>query len=207
MGCDVEAEGLYRRESMGCVDPALGFYLDGNQLRVLAFTPTGHALLAHVRGLAAFEACPGGLAARFPAENPGTHPVIGILRAFLGLFSPASAELALLGVFSFDYYRLATGGVLPEDGKRRVVLYFGQRVLAFNANGAQWVEFRFPDLDPAANAEPARLDGVQLEKDGDDLPPGGHAKAVSSGISRLKGGKLFSLVLSQTFRRRASVRA
>ena len=39
LGCDVEAEGLYERQSMGCADPSLGFFLDGNELRVLALTP------------------------------------------------------------------------------------------------------------------------------------------------------------------------
>jgi len=207
MGCDVEAEGLYRRESMGCVDPSLGFFLEGNRLRVLAFTPIGHALLEQVRGLWAFESCPGGLSARFEAQAPGPHPVIGILRSFLRMFGPASPELALFGVFSFDYYRLAAAGRLPDDGKRRVVLYFAQRVLVAKATGLQWVEFRYPDLVPAPNAEPATLDRVRLDKETDDLPPGGHAKAVSKGIGRLKNGELFSLVLSQTFRRRASVPA
>src|SRR5471032_3224338 len=59
LGCDVEAEGLYERQSMGCADPSLGFFLDGNELKVLALTPVGHALLEHVRSLAAFRHGPG----------------------------------------------------------------------------------------------------------------------------------------------------
>src|SRR3954466_5690218 len=81
LGCDVEADGLFKRASMGCVSPALGFFLDGNRLRVLAFTPVGHALLAHVSPLGAFAACPGGLVARFADATKEPHPVIEVLRA------------------------------------------------------------------------------------------------------------------------------
>lgn len=208
LGCDVEAEGLYRRESMGCVDPALGFYLDGNRLQVLAFTPLGHALLERVRTLAAFVPCPGGLAAAFPSAARGPHPCVGILRGFLALFSPAYPELALFGAFSFDYYRLAEGNGLPDDGRRRVVLYFAERVLVSTVQRTQWVEFRFPDLKPVADAMPAVLSPVRVEGGAyDDLEPGGHAKAVERGIEKLRRGELFSLVLSQSFRRRASVKA
>lgn len=207
LGCDVEAEGLYRRESMGCIDPALGFFLDGTELRILALTPLGHALLEHVRPLAAFAPCPGGLVAKFAGTGSGPHPCVGILRGFLALFSQAYPELALFGAFAFDYYRLAEGNRLPDDGRRRVVLYFAERVLVSTPHRTEWVEFRFPDLKPVVDAAPAVPDPVRLVGDVDDLEPGGHARAVEQGIEKLRRGELFSLVLSQSFRRRAFVRA
>ena len=207
LGCDVEAENLYRRESMGCVDPALGFYLDGAEFRVLAWTPIGHALLEHVRVLAEFAPCPGGLVIRFPPTAAGPHPSVGVMKRFLALFGPAFPELALFGAFSFDYYRLEEGAALPDDGRRRVVLYFPESVLVSSTLRTQWVEFKFPDLKPVIGAIPASLDPVCLEGDADDLEAGGHARAVKKGIEKLRRGELFSLVLSQSFRRRASVSA
>jgi len=206
LGCDVQAEGLYRRESMGCLDPALGFFLDGRELRVLAFTATGHVLLEYLRPFADFSTCPGGIVARFTSVDARQHPVIQVLRRFLALFSPAYPELALFGVFSFDYYRLAEGGALPDDGRRRMVLYFSERVLVAKSKDLEWVEFRFPELKAAAGFAPAALEPVIPAGEADDLAPGGHADAVSRGVERLRRGELFSLVLSQTFRRRATAR-
>ena len=207
LGCDVQAEGLYRRESIGCVDPALGFYLDGSELRVLAFTPVGHALLDHLRNLSAFESCAGGLAVRFPESTGRPHPVIDVLRGFLALFGPSFPELALYGVLSFDYYRLAGGAALPDDNQRRLVLYFPERVLVAKELGAKWVTFRFPDLKANPDAAKAAVAAPRIDREADDLEIGGHAKAVARGVERLKRGELFSLVLSQTFRRRAQVKA
>ena len=48
MGCDVAAEGLYRRESIACAVPAVRFALEGNSLRATALTGAGGALLAVV---------------------------------------------------------------------------------------------------------------------------------------------------------------
>ncbi len=206
LGCDVEAESLYRRESMGCVDPALGLFLDGGDLRILAFTATGHALLEHLRPLARFKDCPGGLVARFEAGDAGPHPAIEVLRGFLGLFSPAYPELGLFGAFSFDYYRLAERGALPDDGRRRMALYFPERVLVAKAQGTEWVEFRFPDLKAIAGFVPATVEPVLCAVESDDLAPGGHANAVLRGVERLRRGELFSLVLSQAFRRRFATR-
>ena len=207
LGCDVEAEGLYERKAMGCSDPSLGFYLDGNQLKVLALSPVGHALLEHVRPLAAFEQNAGALFIRFPGTVLSPHPVIELLRAFLALFNPSHPELALFGVFSFDYHRFASGCALPDDGKRRMVLYFPERVLVARDLRTTWVSFRFPELKPARENQSAVLAPVRFPQDADDLPPGGHAKRVRQGVERLRQGDVYSLVLSQTFRRRVSVKS
>lgn len=207
LGCDVEAEGLYQRASMGCAKPALRFQLDGYELRVLALTPIGAALVERVRPLAQFNSVAGGLSARFPGPSQGVHPVVGVLRAFLGLFSERCTELALFGAFSFDYHLLANGKALPDDGRRRMVLYFPERVLVAHKDAAEWVEFRFPELKPSADAVLATVDTVESDRQNDDLPPGGHAEAVRRGRARLLRGDLYSLVLSQTFRRRIAVRA
>ena len=207
LGCDVAAEGLYERKSMGCADPSLGFFLDGNELRVLALTPVGHALLDHVRPLAAFRQEAGALVIRFADADTAPHPVVGVLRAFLALFESAHPELALFGVFSFDYYRLAGGPAIPDDGKRRMVLYFPRRVLVTTDPGAKWVSFQFPDLVPAKDTQPAAIEAVRFDKDADDLAPGGHALRVSQGVERLRRGEVYTLVLSQMFRRRVSTKS
>lgn len=207
LGCDVEAEGLYRRESMGCVGPALGFFLDGAELRVLAFTPAGHALLEHLGPLAEFVPCEGGLVARFGGARQSPHPVIGVLRAFLALFQPVAPELGLYGVFSFDYYRLAGDGAIPDDGRRRLALFFPERVLVSKAQNAQWIEFRFPELRISEDARAAAVPTAQLDASVADLPAGSHAEAVARGVEKLRRGELFSLVLSQTFRRPVKARA
>lgn len=206
LGCDVEAEGLYRRESMGCMNPALGFSLEGNVLKVLALSPVGHALLEHVRPLAAFAHSEGELTARFPHEDAKPHPVVAILRSFLALFATPHPELALFGALSFDYHRLAGGEPLPDDGRQRMMLYFPERVLVAKEGRARWVEFRFPELAQDRNQLPAVMAARRLERDADDLPPGGHAERVRRGIERLARGEVFSLVLSQAFRRRTTVR-
>jgi anthranilate/para-aminobenzoate synthase component I len=203
LGCDVEAEGLFAREGTGCADPALGFFLDGNELRVLAFTPIGHALLQHVRRLASFEACKGGLRSRFGTNES----VVDVLRTFLALFRPAYRELALFGVFSFDYYRLGTGQFLPDDGRRRMVLYFGNRVLVSQSERHRWVEFSFPGLVPTVGPAAAVIEATARPNATEDPPRGEHAMRVAKGIDRLRSGELFSLVLSQTFQRRAVVKA
>ena len=207
LGCDVAAEGLYERQSMGCADPSLGFYLDGNQLKVLALSPVGHALLEHVRPLAAFEQNAGVLITRFPGTGLSPHPVIQLLRAFLALFDAPHPELALFGAFSFDCYRLASGGSIPDDGKRRMALYFPERVLVTRDLRTTWVSFRFPGLKSTRDSRSAALEPVQFEQEGDDLPPGEHAKRVLQGVERLRQGELYSLVLSQTFRRRVKVKS
>ena len=206
LGCDVQSEGLYRRESMGCSAPALGFQLDGSELRVLALSQTGATLLEHIRPLAAFEVIEGGLAVTFPAADAHPHPVIGLLRSFLALFSPPCAELGLYGAFSFDFYRLARAEALPDDGRRRMMLYFPDRILVTNEKSTRWVDFRFPDLNPALEIPFGCPHPVRVESETDDLPPGGHAKQVREGLKLLASGDLFSLVLSQTFRRRFNVR-
>jgi anthranilate synthase len=207
LGCDVEAEGLYERRSMGCADPSLSFFLDGNELRVFALSPVGHALMEHVRPLATFEQLQGALVVRFEATQSSPHPVVRLLRAFLALFDSSHPELALFGAFSFDYGRLASGSALPSDGKRRMALYFSPRVLVAGAGGAKWVTFRFPELKSTQVDRPAVLEPVRFERDADDLPPGGHASRVRQGVESLREGGIYSLVLSQTFRRRVSVKS
>ena len=207
LGCDVHAEGLYERRSMGCAEPSLGFFLDGNELKVLALAPVGHALLELVRPLAAFEPAQGALVIRFEGTESPPHPVVPLLRKFLALFGPSHPELALFGAFSFDYGRLAVGAALPDDGKRRMALFFPQRVLVTSDGGAKWVRFRFPELKATHLDLPAVLEPVRLEQDADDLPPGGHASRVRQGVERLREGGIYSLVLSQTFRRRVSVKS
>lgn len=198
MGCDVVCEGLYRKESIACAVPALRFCLDGGVLTATALSGAGGALLCVVRPLAAFHGDGGSLEARMPSGRA----VAELLRQFLNSFRPQSPELGFYGAFSFDYYILSTADPLPEDGRRRLVLYFPERVLAVRESGARWIDFGFSSgrTGPVGKVPP-----VHIADDRDELPAGGHAARVASGIARLQRGELQSLVLSQTFRRRTAV--
>jgi len=103
MGCDVASEGLFRKESTACAVAALRFCLDGPVLTVTALSASGGALLAEVKPLAAFHGDAGNLEARMPSGAA----VIELLRRFLAMFRPQSAEFAYYGALSFDYFRLA----------------------------------------------------------------------------------------------------
>ena len=208
LGCDVAAEGLYERHAVGFAEPALGFYLDGNALRVLGFNRLGAQLLPAIRRLAAFEPIEGGLLARFPGQVSRPHPVLTVLRRFLALFTPAHPRLGLYGAWSFDYFRLAEGEALPDDGRRRFVLYFPERILESDVHGERWIEFAFPGLPPAPSEWEAPIQPpVRLETEADELAPGSHARRVAQGVEALRSGALVSLVLSQAFRRPAQAPA
>jgi anthranilate synthase len=96
--------------------------------------------------------------------------------------------------------------VLPEDGRRRLVLMLPARVLVTGDGGHRWLEFQLPGLGAVAGAQ-ADIDSVRLSRHDDDLPAGGHAAAVARGVALMRRGELCSLVLSQTFRRRVDVDA
>lgn len=204
MGCDVESGEQFRKESMACSNPALRFCLDGHELLVTPMGRSGAGLLSVLRPLAAFRDGDGGVR----ATMSNGQAVVDLLRKFLATFRPCSAELALFGVFSFDYYRLGSDAPLPDDGRRRMVLYFPERVLRIPAGGAPvWVKFRFGCEVAASEAERPRIASVLLKAAEDELPSGGHASRVARGVALLQRGELYSLVLSQVFRRKAKVRA
>lgn len=195
MGCDVAADGLYRKASVACAVPALRFALEGATLTVTALTGAGGALLSAWGG----ERAAGGV---FSRRCTSGADALGDLRRFLAQFSPVSAELGFYGAFAFDYDRLGSAEPLPEDGACRFVAYFPERVLLADEGGARWVDFAFSTGREGAvgRVPPARVVAAV-----DDPPPGGHAQRVARGIERLRRGELHSLVLSQTFRRRAAV--
>lgn len=206
LGCDVEADGLFVRASMGLSAPALAFVLDGPLLQVRALSALGRRLLPHVARLAAFEVGVDVLRANLPGGDGTTHTVLGVLRGFLALFDARMPELGLFGAWSFDYFRLAPGQRLPDDGRRRLVLFFAERILVDDTQGTRWVEFEFPTLNgretggtfaplrTAAMIEPARASN-----------PGAHARRVAKGVERLRSGELAALVLSQNLVREITV--
>jgi anthranilate/para-aminobenzoate synthase component I len=207
LGCDVAAEGLFERRAYACVDPPLSFYLDGATLRIVARTALGRALAEIARPLAAFVEREGRLEAELVDAAARPHPVVTLLRRFLASFAPASPELALYGALAFDFHRLERGDTVPADGRRRLALHFPDRVLALDGDAARWIEFRFDGLPAPRLAERASdAPAARIERTDDDLPPGGHAANVARGVERLRRGDLYSLVLSQTFRRRVRAR-
>lgn len=191
MGCDVAADGLYRKESISCTRAALRLCLDGNQLAVHPLSEAGVALLKALEP--------------FPGRVESGREVAGVLKRVLAAFGQPSPELALYGAFSFDYFRLGGHAPLPDDGRRRMALYFPEQVVATSAAGARRIDFTF-DLPAARLAAGAdRIEPVRIAGESDELAPGGHAARVAGGIERLRRGELYSLVLSQTFRRKTMV--
>jgi anthranilate synthase len=206
LGCDVSAPGVFRCEAHAALDPLLSFFLDGRRLRVLPHGDTGRALAAGLGALAGFEPVQGRLELDLPAVAEGPHPALATLRRVLAEFDIRSPAFGFYGTLAFDYYRLAPGETLPDDGRRRLVLVLPQRVLWADDAGRRWLEFRFPALAPRPGAQ-AAVEPVQLQRFDDDLPRGGHAAAVARGVELMRRGELCSLVLSQTFRRQVQVDA
>lgn len=200
LGCDVAVDGLYRREAMAALDPLLAFYLDGALLRVVPQGGVGRALAERVAGLAPFERVDGRLEFSFVSSTVAPHPVVGLLRQVLRLFADPPRELGFYGALAFDYYRLAGGDALPDDGRRRLAFMLPARVLATGDAGHRWIDLRFPELAPLDGPD-ADLPPVQADRSCVDQPPGTHAAAVAIGVERMRRGELASLVLSQTFRR------
>ncbi|MCC6210994.1 MAG: chorismate-binding protein [Burkholderiales bacterium] len=198
MGCDVASEGLYRKQSMACAVPALRFCVEGNVLTVTAMSRAGAALLERLRGLGGLSGLGGSLSADIGAASE----VVAVLRRFLGMFQPQAAELGLFCAFSFDYYRFAETAPLPADGRRRLVAYFPERVLAVGPAESRWIEFAFSSgvADGIGRVAAAKVDEAR-----DELAPGAHAARVARGVEMLRRAELQSLVLSQAFRRRATV--
>jgi anthranilate synthase len=197
MGCDVASAGLFERRSIACARPALRFCLTGPLLEVTAMTAAGSALLPALSAMASFASVKGGLRAKFGTGAAVTE----LLRAFLAGFQPRSAELALFGAFSFDFFRLAEEAPLPEDGRCRLVLYFPERVLVAGEHESAWIDFSWPGKrGETGDVAPAAIASAE-----DEMPSGGHAQRVAQGVELLRRGELFSLVLSQTFRRRTAV--
>lgn len=191
LGCDVSSEGLYSKESICCSRAAWRLCLDGNRLVATPLSDAGAALVAAL--------------GPFPERVASGLEVAGILKRILAAFGPPSPELGLYGAFSFDYFRLAGQAPLPDDGRRRMVLVFPEQVVLADASGARRIDFAF-DLPAARLAGGAdRIEAVRIAGDADELAPGGHALRVAGGIERLRRGELYSLVLSQTFRRRTAV--
>jgi len=189
MGCDVASEGLFRRESMACAVPALRFSLTGSVLEAVALTPCGGGILAEF-------ARRGGITGAMPTGAAAIRE----LRRFLGMFAPPSAELGFYGTFSFDYFLLGSDAALPDDNRQRLVLYFPERVLRAQENRVRRIDFRFSTTPMPVAGQVRTAHGAAQ----DDAVPGRHAARVAQGIDRLKRGELYSLVLSQTFRRPAT---
>jgi anthranilate synthase len=206
LGCDVLAPGLFARQAKAALDPLLAFYLDGCVLKVVPHGGIGRALAARLAELARFDTVQGRLEIRFDTSPLAPHPVVTLLRRFLAAFSSVPGEFGLYGTLAFDYFRLARGDTVADDGRRRLVLFLPARVLCTGDAGHRWVEFGFPGLQTVPG-EQAHIDAVLAQRFEDDLPPGGHATAVARGVEHMQHGELCSLVLSQTFRRKVEVNA
>jgi anthranilate synthase len=201
MGCDVQAEGLFRKESMVCAEAALRIALIGRQLIVTPMSEAGAGLLPEVARLGTFLGEAGGLLA---TVSSGAW-VVRFLRQFLASLRPSSREFSLFGVLAFDYYRLGHDAPLPDDGRCRLVLFLPQTVVAVDESGVRRVDFGFgkASTEVVEAAAPRAAVGEMRA----DEPPGRHAARVARAVELLREGGLHSLVLSQAFHRPAKVAA
>lgn len=190
LGSDVEIDGLYARHAVALVDPCIAFSLEGRRLAARALDATGAALLG----------------AAGPREG---EDAVSALRRFLAAFDKPSPELAFYGALSWDYFRIADG-TLPEDGRRRMLLYFPSRVLVLQGTAAREITFRFslpPANVPVAVATAAvAASGNQADDGIEEEPPGAHAARVRGALDLLRAGSLYSVVMSRTFRRVAKAK-
>lgn len=207
LGCDVEAPGLFSRQAHAALDPLLACYLDGAVLRLVPHGGMGLALARRLVALAEgaeVMAVDGRLDLRWPASAcrpDAVHPVVTLLRALLAQFAAPPPVFGLYGALAFDYYRLARGDELPDDGRRRMALFLPRRVLVTGEGDDRLIDFDFPGLAAAGDAPVPVVPPARPERRDDDHAPGGHAQAVARGVERMARGELCSLVLSQTFRR------
>ena len=155
LGCDVDAPGLFRREAKVALDAWLCLYLDGCVLRIVPQGDMGRALAERLARLAEFQNVQGRLELRFGSAPGQPHPLIALLRSVLADFDCRSPAFGLYGALAFDYYRLAQGDTLPDDGRRRLALMLPARVLLSGDEGVRQVDFRLPGLVPQPGTQAA----------------------------------------------------
>ena len=211
LGVDAGIAGLHPLQASLLVEPALAFHLHGDGIEVQALTQWGNALL-NIPQLALWQTA--------SARGAG-QSVQASLRAFLSCFA-ASPDLMLIGALPFDAHLLNS----PCDHAAPLgLLYLGQHLLRRDSAG-QWhrmdgvldelsgvfqgSDFHHEDqvtsAQQAAQAKQTAHEGTS-EVPQDDSPPGGYADMVRRALVRLKDSALVSLTLSQTYRRRVSMKS
>ncbi len=204
-GVDAGIEGLHPLQATLLSQPDLAFHLYSDGIVLKCLTHWGAALVA-IKDIAHWQ---------IEAARGAGQTVQASLRSFLACFT-ASPDVMLIGALPFDAHRLT----LPTDFAESLgVVFFGRHLLRRDGTG-QWRRIDWnilgspssvqaDDLAPEPNGFSA-LRSTQTAISGDpqdDSAPGGYADMVSRALARLKDTALVSLTLSQTYRRRVSMKS
>ena len=204
-GVDAGIEGLHPLQATLLSQPALAFHLYGDGIVVKCLTQWGSALVA-TKEITHWQT---------KSARGSGQTVQESLRLFLACFT-TSPDFMLIGALPFDAHCLnAPTDFIDPLG----IVFLGPHLLRREGTG-KWrkIELNVPELPSLVQKndlaiQPERSTAISLIQDAmasdpqDDSAPGGYAVMVSRALARLKETALVSLTLSQTYRRRVSMKS
>ena len=204
-GVDAGIEGLHPLQATLLSQPALAFNLYGDGIVVKCLTQWGSALVA-TKEITHWQT---------KSARGSGQTVQESLRLFLACFT-TSPDFMLIGALPFDAHCLnAPTDFIDPLG----IVFLGPHLLRREGTG-KWrkIELNVPELPSLVQKndlaiQPERSTAISLIQDAmasdpqDDSAPGGYAEMVSRALARLKETALVSLTLSQTYRRRVSMKS
>ena len=204
-GVDAGIEGLHPLQATLLSQPALAFNLYGDGIVVKCLTQWGSDLVA-TKEITLWQT---------KSARGAGQTIQESLRLFLACFT-TSPDFMLIGALPFDAHCLnAPTDFIDPLG----IVFLGPHLLRREGTG-KWrkIELNVPELPSLVQKndlaiQPERSTAISLIQDAmasdpqDDSAPGGYAVMVSRALARLKETALVSLTLSQTYRRRVSMKS
>lgn len=204
-GVDAGIEGLHPLQATLLSQPALAFHLYGDGIVVKCLTQWGSALVA-TKEITLWQT---------KSARGAGQTVQESLRLFLACFT-TSPDFMLIGALPFDAHCLNASTDFSDP---LGIVFLGPHLLRREGTG-KWrkIELNVPELPSLVQKndlaiQPERSTAISLIQDAmvsdpqDDSAPGGYAEMVSRALARLKETALVSLTLSQTYRRRVSMKS
>ena len=204
-GVDAGIEGLHPLQATLLSQPALAFNLYGDGIVVKCLTQWGSDLVA-TKEITLWQT---------KSARGAGQTIQESLRLFLACFT-TSPDFMLIGALPFDAHCLnAPTDFIDPLG----IVFLGPHLLRRDGTG-KWrkIELNVPELPSLVQnndlaIQPERSTALSSIQDAmasdpqDDSAPGGYAEMVSRALARLKETALVSLTLSQTYRRRVSMKS
>ena len=204
-GVDAGIEGLHPLQATLLSQPALAFHLYGDGIVVKCLTQWGSALVA-TKEITLWQT---------KSARGAGQTVQESLRLFLACFT-TSPDFMLIGALPFNAHCLNASTDFSDP---LGIVFLGPHLLRREGTG-KWrkIELNVPELPSLVQKndlaiQPERSTAISLIQDAmasdpqDDSAPGGYAVMVSRALARLKETALVSLTLSQTYRRRVSMKS
>ena len=204
-GVDAGIEGLHPLQATLISKPALAFNLYSDGIVVKCLTQWGSALVAS-KEITHWQT---------KSARGAGQTVQESLRLFLACFT-TSPDFILIGALPFDAHCL--NSTTDFSGPLGIV-FLGQHLLRRDSSG----KWRQINLNIRELPNSVQTDDLTIQQDRsialssiqdsmasdpqDDSAPGGYAEMVSRALARLKETTLVSLTLSQTYRRRVSMKS